>query len=365
LKTVLALAVLLVCVFCSSTCQIPPVPLEVEKVKGQENNLWRAGAPIYAADEYARYLEALRLAKEKLIQQNARLGWFRDYKEVRADYIVILAQGDALLRSVQAEKRSQSEDFSLRLSRLEERAGKIKALTQLMNEHAPVRECLARADVVCREARLLIGNEKYSGLGPKLDLMDGHIRQAEEALSSILVRYADEGQVARWRKLAEDAVSESRRRGTTVVLVNKLARTLTLFKRGKAVAVHEIGLGKCGLSDKLYAGDEATPEGRYKIVKKNAQSRYHKALLIDYPNEQDRVTVRPGQEAGIDPARAGIGGLIEIHGGGKDSLTNGCVGVENSVMDRIFPEVAVGSVVVIVGSLEGVAKLLAGLRISD
>jgi RecJ-like exonuclease len=40
------------------------------------------------------------------------------------------------------------------------------------------------------------------------------------------------------------------------------------------------------------------------------------------------------------------------------------VGVENSVMDRIFPEVAVGTVVAIIGSLESAQKLLAGLRIS-
>jgi hypothetical protein len=45
-------------------------------------------------------------------------------------------------------------------------------------------------------------------------------------------------------------------------------------------------------------------------------------------------------------------------------LTNGCVGVANSVMDRIFPEVAVGTVVTIIGSLESVDKILDGLRIS-
>jgi hypothetical protein len=364
LKTALSVSALILCVFCVSTCQSPPVPLEVEKAKGQENDLWRAGAPVYAADEYARYTESLRVAREKLINQNARLRWFRDYKEVRADYIVILAQGDALIKKVQAEKRSQSQDFSQRLGRLEERMGKIRALTQLMNEHAPVRENLARAEVVSREAEILIRNEKYTGLASKLDLIDGHIRQAEEALFSILARYADDAQVARWRKLAEDTVSESRRRGTTAVLVNKLARTLTLFKKGKEIAVYEIGMGKYGLSDKLYAGDEATPEGRYKIVKKNAQSRYYKALLLDYPNEYDKRRFALAKKKGLIPARAAIGGLIEIHGGGNDFLTNGCVGVENSVMDRIFPEVAVGTVVTIVGSLKSAQKLLTGLRIS-
>lgn len=364
MKTAFLVSALFLCVFCASTCQSPPVPLEVEKVKSQENDLWRAGAPIYAAGEYARYIESLRVAREKLIKQNARFRWFRDYKEVQADYIVLLAQGEALIKNVQAEKRSQSQDFSQRLGRLEERMGKIKALTQLMNEHAPVRENLARAEVVSREAEILIRNEKYRELSPKLDLIDGHIRQAEEALFSILARYANDAQVARWRKLAEDTVSESRRRGTTAVLVNKLARTLTLYKKGKEIAVYGIGLGKFGLSDKLYAGDEATPEGRYKIVKKNAHSRYYKALLLDYPNEYDRRQFALAKKQGLVPARATIGGLIEIHGGGNDFLTNGCVGVENSVMDKIFPEVAVGTVVTIVGSLESAQKLLTGLGIS-
>ena len=364
MKTALPVLALFLCVFCASTCQSPPVPPEVEKAKAQENDIWRAGAPIYAADEYARYLETLRLAKEKLIKQNVRLRWFRDYKEVRADYIVILAQGDSLIKKVQAEKSSQSKDYSQRLGRFEERMGKIKALTQLMNEHAPVRENLARAEVVSREAQILIRNEKYSELAVKLDLIEGHIRQAEEALFSILARYADDAQVARWRKLAEDTVSESRRRGTTAVLVNKLARTLTLFKKGKEIAVYEIGLGRYGLSDKLYAGDEATPEGRYKIVKKNAQSRFYKALLLDYPNEYDRRQFALAKKKGLISAQAAIGGLIEIHGGGNDSLTNGCVGVQDSVMDRIFLEVSVGTVVTIIGSLESADKFLAGIKVS-
>lgn len=362
MKTALLVSALSFCVFFSSACQSPPVPPEIEKAKSQENDLWRAGAPIYAADDYADYLESLRLSKEKLIRQNARLRWFRDYKEIRADYIVILAQGDTLIEKIRAEKRSQSHDFSQRLSRLEESIGKIKALTQLMNEHAPVRESLARAEVVSREAQILLKNEKYNELAAKLDLIDRHIRQAEESLFSILARYANDSQVADWRKLAEDTVSESRRRGTTAVLVNKLARTVTLLKKGKEIAVFEIGLGKYGLSDKLYAGDEATPEGRYKIVKKNAQSRYYKALLIDYPNESDKRRFALAKKKGLIPAGAAIGGLIEIHGGGKDSLTNGCVGVENSVMDRLFPEVSVGTVVTIIGSLESANKLLSDLR---
>ncbi|MGB7294078.1 MAG: L,D-transpeptidase family protein [Candidatus Aminicenantales bacterium] len=355
-------AVLVFCVVCAGACRTPPVPSEVEKAKTQENQLWRAGAPVYAPSDYARYLESLRLAKEKLIKQNARMRWFRNYEEAQTAYIAILAQGDALNQKVEAEKRSQSRDFSAGLVVLQERIAKLKALTRMMNEHAPVRQNLARAEVAFQEARTFLQNEKYTALAEKLVLIDGHIRQAEDALFSILARYADDAQVARWRKWADETIAESRRKGTTAILVNKLERTLTLLKKGKAVAVFEIGLGKYGLTHKLFAGDEATPEGRYRVIKKNANSRYHKALLIDYPNEEDRKRFSLAKKKNLISARASIGGLIEIHGGGNDFLTNGCVGVEDSVMDKIFPEVAVGTAVTIIGSLENAENLLAEFR---
>jgi len=362
LKFASIVATLFFCIFCVGACRTQPVPPEVEKAKTQENELWRAGAPVYAASDYARYLESYRLAKEKLIRQNSRMRWLRNYREVQTDYLAILAQGDALIQKVEAEKRSQSRDFSARLRVLQERIGKLRTLTRTMNENAVVRQNLARAEVAFQEARTFHQNERYTALAEKLGLIDGHIRQAEDALFSILARYADDAQVARWRKWADETIAESRRKGTTAILVNKLERTLTLLKKGRAVAVYEIGLGKYGLTHKLFAGDEATPEGRYRVIKKNAKSRYHKALLIDYPNEEDRRRFSLAKKKGLIPAPAGIGGLIEIHGGGNDFLTNGCVGVENSVMDKIFPAVAVGTPVTIIGSLENAENLLAGFR---
>jgi hypothetical protein len=362
LKSAFKVTVLFFCAFCVGACRSPQVPPEVEKAKTQENELWKAGAPVYAASDYARYLESLRLAREKLIRQNARMRWFRNFREVRSDYAAVLAQGEVLIKRIEAEKRSQSRDFSTRLAVHKERIGKLRILIRTMNENAAVRQNLARAEVAFQEAEAFLRNEKYTGLAEKLSLIDGHIRQAEEALFSILARYADEDQVALWRKWANETIAESRRRGSAAILVNKLERTLTLLKKGKVVAVYEIGLGKYGLTHKLFAGDEATPEGRYRVIKKNANSRYHKALLIDYPNEEDRRRFSLAKKKGLIPGRATIGGLIEIHGGGNDFLTNGCVGVEDSAMDMIFPEVALGTPVTIVGSLENAENLLAEFR---
>ncbi len=344
-----------------SACQAPPVPPEVERVKTQEHELWRAGAPIYAPQEYTRYLEYLRAARDKLNRERARLRWFRDYEKIRADFLVVLNQGEGVLETVRVEKQTQSKDISQRLELLGSRIARIEAVTETMNENGQIRKNLAQADVAYREAGRLLKEEKYKELEPGLARIDQHVHAAEDALISLLARYADEGQVAVWRKWAEETVRESRRRGSTAIVVNKLQRTLTVYRSGRPAAIYEIGLGKNGLSDKLYAGDEATPEGRYKVIKKIANSKFGKGLLIDYPNDEDRREYSRAKKRGLIPARAGIGGLIEIHGGGNDCLTNGCVALRNEVIDDLYPTIVVGTPVTIVGCLESADRLLSSL----
>ncbi len=301
------------------------------------------------------------MARDKLNREKARLQWFRDYEKIRADFLVVLNQGEIILETVRNEKESQSQDYSQRLSLLRGRIAKIKTLTETMNENGQIRKNLTQAEVASQEAGRLLKEEKYHELEPGLERIDRHLRGAQEALFSLLARYTDEGQVSLWRKWAEETVRESRRRGSTAIVVNKLERTMTVFRSGHAVAVCEIGLGKFGLSDKLYAGDEATPEGRYKVIKKIAASRFGKALLIDYPNDDDRREYSRARKKGLIPAGAGIGGWIEIHGGGNDCLTNGCVAVRNEVIDDLFPTIPLGTPVTIVGCLESADRLLTSL----
>ena len=340
------------------SCKTPPVPSEVERAKAQENDLWRAGASVYASEEYTSYLLSLQAAKDQLIKQKAKIGWFRRYKDVQAEYAAVLTKGEAILDLVRREKESKSRDFGQQVKVLKERIAKVKKLTMSMNENGQVRKSLIQAEVACQETESLIRADKYAGLSDKIRLIESFILKAEEAVFSILARYADETQVEIWRKWSEETIAESKRRGIGAIIVSKLDRKLTLYRNGLPIAVFEIGLGKYGLSHKLCAGDEATPEGRYKVVKKNPRSRFYKALLIDYPNDEDRKRFSAAKKKGLISPRAGIGGLIEIHGGGNDSLTNGCIAVENEVMDKLFPEVTIGTPVTIIGSVESAEHLL-------
>jgi len=45
-----------------------------------------------------------------------------------------------------------------------------------------------------------------------------------------------------------------------------------------------------------------------------------------------------------------MGGLIEIHGGGEEGMTYGCVSLENRHMDEVFELVTLGTPVAIIGT---------------
>jgi hypothetical protein len=121
--------------------------------------------------------------------------------------------------------------------------------------------------------------------------------------------------------------------------------------------------------EKRYQGDGATPEGQYRVIKKRdrGQTQFYRALLLDYPNSEDRRRFQLARTAGAIPAESFIGGQIEIHG--KEDMflsqTLGCVMLDNREIDAVFEATAVGTPVTIVGAMEvtnAVALALAGIE---
>jgi hypothetical protein len=166
-------------------------------------------------------------------------------------------------------------------------------------------------------------------------------------------RFDDPQLRATWRRWVEDTVAQSRRSSGKALVVDKLARRLEVYSGGRPVATFAIELGANGLAQKVHAGDRATPEGRYRVtvVKSGAHTQYHRALLLDYPNDSDRRRHREAVAAGRVPEGAGAGSLIEIHGdGGRgQDWTDGCVALTNADMDRLVAHARVGTPVTIVG----------------
>lgn len=168
-------------------------------------------------------------------------------------------------------------------------------------------------------------------------------------------RFENQRLLRQWRRWVDDTVEESRVEKRAAIVIDKLRRTLALYRDGFHLATFPAELGANGLRPKEHSGDKATPEGRYHVVEVRArggETKYYKALLINYPNAEDMARFRVARQHGSIPQRVGIGSLIEIHGEGGKGMdwTDGCVALRNEDMDKLFRHVRVGTPVTIVGT---------------
>jgi hypothetical protein len=329
----------------------PPVPPEAKEATALELRLWRAGASVYAAEDYGRYRERLKNALSALDGEAAKLGWFRDYAAVKADLRSVLDLGGEVLARVEGLKTARAASFGAESAKLTGRILELQEITVRLNEKGEARRALATAELILAEAQSLNGKAAFESVPARLNAARIQVDRAEAALSAFLDRYLDPGQVRMWKSWVAGTVEDSRRDGATAFVVDKLEGVLTVYRAGKPAREFSVGLGMNGFSDKLHSGDNATPEGRYKIIKKIPRSQFYKALLINYPNDEDKARFERAKKEGRLEAGTGIGGLIEIHGGGQDSLTRGCISLEDDDMDVLFGLAAVGTPVTIVGSL--------------
>ena len=130
------------------------------------------------------------------------------------------------------------------------------------------------------------------------------------------------------------------------IVIDKAARRMRVFQDGMPVRDYRIALGSAPYGDKLRQGDGRTPEGRFRINRKNAASAFHLSLGLDYPQADDRARAKAG---GYDP-----GGDIMIHGQPnalppdvvlQNDWTAGCIALSNAEIAEVFAATNVGTVV--------------------
>ena len=139
-------------------------------------------------------------------------------------------------------------------------------------------------------------------------------------------------------------ISTSGYRGPEVtrIVVVKNRRRMYLMNGRQVIRQYPIGLGFAPEGDKKVEGDGRTPEGRYRIDRRNPRSSFYLSLGISYPNARDIAEAR---RLGKKP-----GGDIFIHGespvrvDGRD-WTAGCIAVSNRHMKAIYAMVRDGTVI--------------------
>jgi murein L,D-transpeptidase YafK len=130
------------------------------------------------------------------------------------------------------------------------------------------------------------------------------------------------------------------------ILIVKSARTMALLRAGKVLKTYKIVLGTSPGGPKEREGDGKTPEGEYTVDRRNARSRFHRALHISYPSPADRERARkrgvnPGGDIMIHGLRNGFGWLGSAHR--LRDWTQGCIAVTNAEIEEIWELVPVGT----------------------
>lgn len=124
----------------------------------------------------------------------------------------------------------------------------------------------------------------------------------------------------------------------TFVVVNKASRRMYLLNNDKVLRDYDISLGFAPEGHKEFEGDGRTPEGVYRIDRRNPNSSFHLSLGISYPNTRDVETARA---MGKSP-----GGDIFIHGQKhpfkpvERDWTWGCIAVTNDEIEEVYAMVA-------------------------
>ncbi|MCK8463926.1 L,D-transpeptidase [Aliiroseovarius sp. S1339] len=128
------------------------------------------------------------------------------------------------------------------------------------------------------------------------------------------------------------------------IVIEKSQRTLTVLQRGKALRTYKVALGFATDGDKLIQGDGKTPEGVFKIDRRNDESAFHLSLGINYPLPQD---IARAKLDGSDP-----GGDIFIHGQPNNlqnaalmdrDWTEGCIALSNEEIEELWAVTPIGT----------------------
>ncbi len=346
--------------------QVPPMDptgLGAERVLA---SVHRAGGKTLAPKRFGVCEDDLKRARFEMNLQLAGLWGTRDFS--RPTRLMDEAQRDAarLWREVSAHRATTKASAERAISAASEDLNQAEAVTAVSVQEPYVHARLAAAAINLQRSRAYHKDGRYDqALSCALDsIRDSGLAHRRSSIA--LARYDDPRHIQAWRGWIRQAVETSRLTGGVSFVVIKERHRLEVYRAGKLVSSVLVDLGANSINQKLHAGDRTTPEGLYHITKKKSygQSKFGMALLLDYPNAEDRRRFQAAKARGELTRRTAIGGLIEIHGeGGKGyDWTDGCIAPDNHAMEVLFKEASVGTMVAIVGSDGGDGPVRSAFR---
>jgi murein L,D-transpeptidase YafK len=123
------------------------------------------------------------------------------------------------------------------------------------------------------------------------------------------------------------------------IVVRKAAHMLYLYHGKQLLDAYHIELGLDPVGQKEREDDFRTPEGHYRLERRNPRSEYFLSIQVSYPNARDEERAKRHHWS--------PGGEIMIHGTpnsprypaayyAKTDWTNGCIALSNSDMVELW-----------------------------
>lgn len=338
--------------------QIPQPPSnDVKKAQIALSKAYKSKAHTFSKELYQEAKADYDSAMVNWRKQNTKFIYFRKYDKVSKFAKLSLKVSGKAIETSTSNSNSYQTKLKDKVASLEKLIGDINSYFDRYPLPREIRISISKGKMMYEEGLIEYKNGQLITATTKLN-------QADDLLSSVYDKaYTDLEQYLRsfpiWKKWTEMAINESKENQTYSIVVDKLSRKCFVYFNGAKKYEFDVELGRNWVGDKLRMGDKATPEGKYKIISKFSGTKYNNALLLDYPNEEDRKRFYKEKARGTIPSYAKIGGGIEIHGSGGKGVdwTEGCIALEDSEMNLIFRLASIGTPVTIVGSTKNINQI--------
>ena len=327
----------------------------IEAVENIDRELMELRATEFSPTDYTQFAQQWMALKTRAQADEDLIRWPWEPNDLEVALRRLQEEGSHTVARLTKERESLRRSAQDKIARVEDRFRAITLQVSGIDGRLLLGQKSDEIELSMQQARTLYEQGQYDRSLDASDRTAQSLATQAAVLSSELGRYADRDRISRWQQMAQDTITWSRTHRTSAIVINKADRVLTLYRNGKKVLSYPVRLGFNGIREKLYQGDGATPEGRYRINNKRGQgqTQFYRALVLDYPNEDDRRRYQFGRKTGQIPSSRAIGGHIEIHGVENELMaqTLGCVMLDNPHMALLYDRVEKGTPVTIVGAL--------------
>jgi lipoprotein-anchoring transpeptidase ErfK/SrfK len=327
----------------------------VKAVENIDRDLMELRAAEFSPADYTRFAQQWMALKARVQADEDLIRWPWEPNDLEVALRRLQEEGSRTVTRLTKERESLRQSAEDKIARVENRFRMMTLQVSAIDSRLVLGQKSDEIELYMKQAHTFYEQGRYDRSLDASDLAAQNLATQAAVLSSELGRYADRDRISRWQQMAKGTITWSRIHQASAVVINKADRVLTLYRNGHQVVSYPVRLGLNGIREKQYQGDGATPEGRYRISSKGGQGQpqLYRALVLDYPNKDDRRRYQLGRKSGQIPASRGIGGQIEIHGVENELMAQalGCVMLDNPQMALLYNRVAKGTPVTIVGAL--------------